>query len=144
MRKEIFERVKKDVLEYGAAVIGVILYLVASQLIFGRICPSAVVLGVPCPGCGMTRACGLTLRGEFVQAFDMHAFIYPVYVCIFLFLLYRYVLVRDVGKLKKIVFVLAIGSIIYYIYRMYHYFPDKEPLTLWNRSFLGYFLSKWR
>ena len=37
-------------------------------------CPVMATLGVPCPGCGLTRAAMLLVRGEFGRALAMHAF----------------------------------------------------------------------
>jgi uncharacterized protein YjeT (DUF2065 family) len=37
-------------------------------------CPLFHALGIPCPGCGMTRATLFLVRGEWKQAFTMHAF----------------------------------------------------------------------
>lgn len=37
-------------------------------------CPVKSALGIPCPGCGLTRACIALFRGEFAAAFDLHAF----------------------------------------------------------------------
>ena len=37
-------------------------------------CPMFSTLGVPCPGCGLSRAAMLLLRGEFGRALSMHAF----------------------------------------------------------------------
>ena len=31
--------------------------LVAMQLIFHELCPMKILLGIPCPGCGLTHAC---------------------------------------------------------------------------------------
>lgn len=36
------------------------------------LCPFALVTGTACPGCGMTRALGALLRGDFRLAFDYH------------------------------------------------------------------------
>jgi len=36
------------------------------------ICPSAVFLKFPCPGCGMTRATLALLHGDFAHAFHLH------------------------------------------------------------------------
>lgn len=37
-------------------------------------CPVREVTGVPCPGCGLTRAIMLLLRGDFYGALKMHAY----------------------------------------------------------------------
>jgi hypothetical protein len=37
-------------------------------------CPLKAALGIPCPGCGLTRATVSLLRGEFAAAFGAHAF----------------------------------------------------------------------
>jgi len=37
-------------------------------------CPMKNALGIPCPGCGLTRATVSLLRGEFAAAFSLHAF----------------------------------------------------------------------
>lgn len=40
-------------------------------------CPMALMLGLPCPGCGLTRAFGLATHGRFREAFQYHA-IWPL------------------------------------------------------------------
>jgi hypothetical protein len=37
-------------------------------------CPLKGALGIPCPGCGLTRATVALLRGEFATALGTHAF----------------------------------------------------------------------
>ena len=37
-----------------------------------QLCPTARILHVPCPGCGMTRAALSALHGQFAQSFRYH------------------------------------------------------------------------
>jgi hypothetical protein len=47
--------------------------LVASGLP-GFPCPIHDVFGLPCPGCGLTRACTALVHGDFIDALRRHAF----------------------------------------------------------------------
>jgi hypothetical protein len=47
--------------------------LILSQLPF---CPMAGVLGVPCPGCGLTRATLAALHGDLRGAFRLHPLVF--------------------------------------------------------------------
>lgn len=47
------------------------------------LCPSATLLGVPCPGCGLTRATAAALGGRFMDALALHPLVFlltPLYV----------------------------------------------------------------
>ena len=41
-------------------------------------CPVRFVLRVPCPGCGMTRACAAVFHGKFAEAHAMHPLVWIV------------------------------------------------------------------
>jgi hypothetical protein len=45
-------------------------------------CPSALLFGVPCPGCGLTRATVAMLHGDFTAALHLHP-LAPVLVPLF-------------------------------------------------------------
>lgn len=49
----------------------------------GWTCPILAATGVPCPGCGLTRATLELLRGDFLQSFQIHAFA-PVFLFVLL------------------------------------------------------------
>src|SRR5258706_6025184 len=52
----------------------------------GRVlCPLALVTGMPCPGCGLTRACGQVTHGRLREAFEYHA-IWPLVLAYLAFL----------------------------------------------------------
>src|SRR3978361_1236161 len=47
-------------------------------------CPLAGVLGIPCPGCGLTRATLALLHGDVRGAFHLHPMVFvltPVFAC---------------------------------------------------------------
>ena len=48
------------------------------------ICPVPLTLGIPCPGCGITRAFGLASHGHFAEAYAFHP-LWPLVLAYFLF-----------------------------------------------------------
>jgi hypothetical protein len=49
--------------------------LVASDLL---LCPIKLVLGFPCPGCGVTRATFAAMHGDFVEALHLHPLVWLI------------------------------------------------------------------
>ena len=61
--------------KYGgvlAVVLAVAAVYALLTLLFGITCPIKYVLGISCPGCGMTRACLHALKLDFPAAFAYH------------------------------------------------------------------------
>ena len=48
------------------------------------ICPLPLTLGIPCPGCGITRAFGLATHGHFGEAYAFHP-LWPLVLAYFVF-----------------------------------------------------------
>lgn len=47
------------------------------------LCPSAALFGIPCPGCGLTRATLALVHGDFTAALGFHPLVFllaPVYL----------------------------------------------------------------
>ena len=97
------------------------------------ICPSATLLGIPCPGCGLTRATLAALAGDFAQAFALHPLVFvltPVYIGFIAFVTTGYVwgtkstrASRINGKVATLLFALVFVAMI----------------GLWALRFLGWF-----
>jgi hypothetical protein len=49
------------------------------------VCPVALILGLPCPGCGITRALGHATHGRLREAFEFHA-LWPFILAYLVFL----------------------------------------------------------
>lgn len=83
------ERLRRWLTLLSVLAAGVLLLLVELP-----ICPTAAIAGVPCPGCGLTRATFALLRGDVQQAYRYHPLVFvlaPVYVGTVLWCAYRFV-----------------------------------------------------
>jgi hypothetical protein len=95
-------------------------------------CPVRAVFGIPCPGCGLSTALGLLLRGKWRESFTTHAFA-PVFL-LGAFLLLIVALLP--GRLRQeagtrierievrsgIVAILLVGLIVYWLARLWYGF----------------------
>ncbi|MEI3519926.1 MAG: DUF2752 domain-containing protein [Anaerosacchariphilus sp.] len=66
-----------------------------THLLFDRFCPMQILLGLPCPGCGMTRALGLFLTGHLAAAWKMQPPVYGWMVAGVVFGVQRYLVNRE-------------------------------------------------
>lgn len=122
--------------------IAVFIIVVLFGILTGRIystCPFLMITGIPCPGCGLTRAGIALLHGSFARAFEIHPMIYPIVILSAAFVIERYLLRRDTKPLLKYVFVLLGMMFLLYVYRMGKYFPNKEPMTYYRGAFFRFF-----
>lgn len=96
-----------------------------------------IMTGFPCPGCGLTRAMFMVLRGDFAGAWKMHPFIYGVIILVGWFGVRRYIQRKETKSLGKWVILLCVGLILYYVYRMVRHFPGDAPMSYYYGS-VGY------
>ena len=81
--------------------------------------------GFPCPACGLTRAGIRLLHLDFKGAWKMHPFIYAFAAGVVIFAWKRYICKKLIGKwFKTGCVVCVVLMVIYYVWRMYRYFPD--------------------
>lgn len=125
----LFERLKKDIIDYKWAIIGIVMYIVFMKLIFDEFCPLVIFAGIPCPGCGMSRSLYLFCIGEFADSFRYHPFMLPCLWIGCVFCCKRYIKGETTHMLKKYVIGIACILIVYYIYRMYTMFPGDKPMN---------------
>jgi len=81
-------------LPYKLAITGIILIVVALMRYFEITCFLLELTGIPCPGCGMTRALIAAVQFRFQEAFSWHAMFWSVPLLYLCFLL-------DGGLFKK-------------------------------------------
>lgn len=129
-----FKLIKQDLKTVVPVLVFVALFIAAYNFILGKICPMRMVFGIPCPSCGITRAFLLVLQGEFYEATVMHPLWIVLILLLLAFLAVRY-FVQDENKSKKLVqmikvcfAVATVLCVVYYIYRMIMWYPDRAPM----------------
>lgn len=117
------------------------IFIFAAYILFGRyflysLCPSVLVTGFPCPGCGMTRAMFAISRGDFAAAWELHPFSFVlIWYCLCLGVR-RYFLMKDCKRYFKYLAVIFFGMLLFYVYRMICYFPGTPPMSYYYGSML--------
>lgn len=90
------------------------------------VCPSVILLGLPCPGCGMTRAVVSALCLDFKSAFYFHPLWFTAPIALALYLLFAYKKMHRAQNAVLTVF--ALSLLIVYIVRMS--LGENEVLTV--------------
>ena len=75
-------------------------------------CPVQLIFGIPCPGCGMTRAYLALLRLDFAAAFEYHP-LFPIPAIAFVYHIFR----RKIKLNKKIEIAFLILFLILFLVR---------------------------
>lgn len=129
----------KDIKDVKWAIIIIIAYFVLGRYFLYSLCPMVMVTGLPCPGCGLTRAGFTLLRLDLAGAYRIHPFIYPIAGYIAVFGWNRYIMGRRMGKkLKAGLTVLMVLVILFYGWRMWMYFPGEPPMSYYERNLLRF------
>lgn len=146
MKKKVLEiggRIKKDIRQYGAGLLAALLLYFLFHVLFDAFCPSVLISGFPCPGCGMTRAVLYLFRGHFERSWALNPAAVFWVIWILLFAFERYVRNRRPKGLSLAACGILLFMVAAYIIRMYMYFPDRPPYVytgnnLFSRTVPGY------
>lgn len=125
--KEIWNRIRKDFQDFWMAAVAVGIYTILVNVIFHAFCPMVIVTGLPCPGCGMTRSVFYLLTGRVTESIQIH----PMGIIVVMFFLYfffnRYIIGRNSKSISVLIGIGLVALIVFYIWRMYLYFPNRIP-----------------
>lgn len=127
--KAVLRRMGRDIRQYKWAAAAFLVYYTVVKAVFHAFCPFLIVTGLPCPGCGATRALLYIFRGRFIRAWQLNpcAFLWVVFGIYFFFM--RYVRGKKVRGALKILGVTAALMIVVYMFRMAAEFPGYPPMT---------------
>ena len=115
----MLKKIKEDIKEYYAVVIGIVLYIVLFQFLFNDVCIFKILLGIECPGCGLTHATMYLFTGRFKEAFDANWTVFLWWIFILLFFFDRYIKRIKIKPVPYILTVVGIITIIRYIIYMF-------------------------
>ena len=102
-------------------------YMVLAQFLTGSVCLFKSTVGIPCPGCGMTRAVENLFEGHFALATRYHPLVWLLFPLLtFIAVLYFKGVSKDV--IQKIVLGACFLMVGVYIVRMILYFPHYAPM----------------
>ena len=111
----------KKIFKYFMMVIAIIIVI----FLFDYNCPFYNKLGIPCAGCGITRAFKCLIQFDLKGVFLHNAsiFLYALVAVVFLFR-------SKIKNFKYIIGFLVVLIIIYYFTRLYLYYPDTYPMIM--------------
>jgi hypothetical protein len=116
--------------------LGLLLYYFIMNTFFTASCPIYQVIGLPCTGCGMSRALRYVITGQFIRAFQLNPLAFVIILFAFYCFYHRYIKGNVIPRFVSgvvIIFILMFG---YYIVRMYLHFPDQIPYVYnYNNAF---------
>ena len=119
----------------------VVCYYLFMNMVLHTGCIFTYITGLPCPGCGLTRAGILLLTGDIKGAFYMNPSIFLWGYFGIYFVCSRYMIGNGKGIMLNLILVCLL-TIFIYIYRMGCFFPSHEPLVFQKRSLL-YLYCDW-
>ena len=137
----MWKLIKNDIREHWQAAIAVFVVLLVFVKCFGGACISQLVIGLPCPACGMSRAAGLFLKGQIKESLQMQPLFFLLIIGAILLVLCRYIFRGHEVVLKYYAVFLIVFAIVFYVYRMIRYFPDMAPMT-YRRENLFYMIGQ--
>lgn len=141
--KAILLRVIKDIKTFWPGIVAFLIYYLCTIHFFGASCPMILLTGLPCPGCGLTRAFFSIFSLDFVKAFNLNPSVYGWLILFIYIFITRYIRGRKLKLVNVILISVCIFSLGWYIYSMVNFFPNKIPYVYTKKNLL-YFISTLR
>ncbi len=130
MKQKLYQISKlfwKDLWNYKEVILIFAAYYIIMHVVFNAFCPLVLTTGLPCAGCGMTRAVFFMITGQFSRSFRLNPMALPVILFAAYSIFTRYILNKKVKGFKIGIIILCAGMLIAYIYRMVTVFPNRPP-----------------
>ena len=135
--QKIIQRLVQDIKNYYIGVLIFMVYSIVVRHVFHAFCPLLIFTGIPCAGCGMTRAVYCIFTGQVQRGMDLNpAAPLGILGCV-CWGIERYVLGRNRKWILYLVAFICIVTLLIYGYRMSTQFPSYPPMTYYKRNLLS-------
>lgn len=129
-------RIWRDIRNFKEVILIFTVYYIVMHQVFHAFCPSVLLTGFPCAGCGMTRAVIFMLAGQFARSWRLNPMALPVIVFAAYCVIRRYFLGKKVRGFRTGLIILCLGMLTAYAYRMFTIFPNRPPYVYTAGNFL--------
>lgn len=116
--------------------VGILLFTGLAVVFLDIGCVFRYTLGVPCLGCGTTRACIQFLQGHLVEAFYWHPLFWFTVPLLFLTLIKQQTVFRSKKANRTFWIIIGLMYFSVYLVRMLMLFPDIPPMDYNYNSLL--------
>lgn len=138
--KEYLYILKRDWLLLAVLAVLMVVYLLVYHFFFPNrpSCIPKQIFGMPCPGCGITRAYVHLFQFRIVEAFWYHPLFWLLPIIVWVIIFKERPIISKIYS-SKLFWILAISLYLgVYIYRMIRYFPS-EPMEFYPGNIIGIF-----
>lgn len=139
--KQVWQKIYHDIKQYYVLFLVLGVYVLVAYLVKFPICPIRAIWGMPCPGCGITRAVMSILKMDYLYAWNLHPFSYLIIFSAVLWFVGRYLTNWKMKWFEYYATGIGVGMLIFYLYRMICFYPNLEPMVYNHSSLLGLLLK---
>ena len=140
LRKSV-NRIFADIRQYGPAGIVFFVYYMLVHLFRTAFSPMISVTGLPCAGCGLTRAFLYLLQGQIGRAASINPMCFPIIVFLIYCGYFRYIRGTKIKGFPFFFGLLIAVMLVFFGVRMFLYFPDRAPYVYTRNNLLANRLS---
>lgn len=115
----ILKRIKQDIKNIYPIIVALIFYWIVTQIMFQTFCPFRIILGIPCAGCGMTRAIIYLITGDIETAMQMNSAA-PFWMVFFIYFFWkRYIVGGEKKSIMAGLIIVCIITLVIYLERIF-------------------------
>lgn len=140
MIRTVWGRLWKDIKNFRAAILALLIYNVIMRGVFHAFCPQLVLTGFPCAGCGMTRAVWCILTGQFERGMRLNPAAPLWIVFLFWFFANRYFRGVRPRSTTLVLGLVCMATLAVYMYRMIYLFPGEPPMVYYRNNIIRRFI----